>query len=425
MVCTDNLVSYQPVTITASAAEQQSGFPVGQMDPRAVSVVETLREAGHEAYIVGGGVRDILLGAKPKDFDVATSARPNEVRKLFRRARLIGRRFPIVHVLFGRDYIEVTTFRALESKERLLHESGRILHDSSYGTLAEDALRRDFTINALYFDTAAERVIDQVGGLEDLAARRLRLIGVAETRYREDPVRMLRAVRFAVKLKFELEAETRAPIAELAPLLADIPPARLFEEIGKLLLSGHGRAMLTALREHRLFGELFPLTEEVLGSERDGVFQQFVLAALDSTDRRIANKEPVTLAFLLAALLWPPLRRYADWLVAEGMGEAAAVQRACAVIMAASNQRISIPRRLGQPIREIAQLQSRFRYRHGKRAELLLAHPRFRAAYDFLVLRTRANEVDPEVAEFWTAIQEASPEERKKMLTPRRRVRRH
>lgn len=412
------------MTIAASATEQQSGFSVERMDPRALSVVETLREAGHEAYIVGGGVRDILLGKQPKDFDVATSAHPHEVRKLFRRARLIGRRFPIVHVLFGRDYIEVTTFRALESEARLLHESGRILRDSSYGTLAEDALRRDFTINALYCDTAAAKVIDQVGGLEDLAARRLRLIGVAETRYREDPVRMLRAVRFAVKLKFEFEAETRAPIAELAPLLADIPPARLFEEFGKLFLSGYGRATLTALREHRLFGELFPLTEEILGSEPDGVFQRFVLGALDSTDRRIANKEPVTLAFLLAALLWPPLRRYADWLAAEGVGEAAAIQRACAVVIAASNRRISIPRRFGQPIREIAQLQSRFRYRYGKRAELLLAHPRFRAAYDFLVLRAQANDVDPEVAEFWTAIQEASPEERKKMLTPPRRARR-
>lgn len=392
------------------------GLAANRMDKRALSVVETLVAAGHEAYVVGGGVRDLLLDARPKDFDVATSAEPAEVRKCFRRARLIGRRFPIVHVLFGRDFVEVTTFRALESEARLLHETGRILHDSSYGTLAEDALRRDFTVNALYYDPAGGRVLDFCNGLADIETRTIRLIGDPATRYREDPVRMLRALRFAAKLDFTLDPATEAPIAELAPQLADIPPARLFEEFGKLFLTGKALQTYRLLVRHGLFAELFPLADEVRTADPGGSAARFVEAALADTDARVAAGDSVTAAFLLAAFLWAPVARYAAWLHREGMGEATSVQRALAVVLSESARRISIPRRFSLPVREIAQLQTRFRYRHGKRAQKLLAHPRFRAAFDFLRLRVEAGDAPSEPLEFWRRMQKAGGRERERLL---------
>ncbi|MGH8274908.1 MAG: polynucleotide adenylyltransferase PcnB [Gammaproteobacteria bacterium] len=392
------------------------GLAVNRMDARALDVVETLVDAGHEAYIVGGGVRDLLLGAKPKDFDVATSAEPGEVRKCFRRARLIGRRFPIVHVLFGRDFVEVTTFRALESEARLMHETGRILHDSSYGTLAEDALRRDFTVNALYYDPAGRQVLDFCDGLADIEAHTIRLIGDPATRYREDPVRMLRALRFAAKLDFTLDPATEVPLAELSPLLADIPPARLFEEFAKLFLAGKAVKTYRLLVRHGLFAQLFPLTDEVRAADPEGSAARFIEAALADTDARIAAGDSVTSAFLFAAFLWPPLSRYASWLHREGMGEATAVQRALAVILSESTRRMSIPRRFSMPMREIIQLQTRFRYRHGKRAQTLAAHPRFRAAFDFLRLRVEAGDAPDEPLEFWRRVQQADGRERERLL---------
>lgn len=409
------------MTTPAAVPEEEVGLAAHRIDPRALSVVETLAAAGHEAYVVGGGVRDLLLGTRPKDFDVATSARPEQVRGLFRRARLIGRRFPIVHVVFGREFVEVTTFRALESEERRVDETGRILRDSSYGTLAEDALRRDFTVNALYYDPMQRRVLDFTGGLKDLRAHVIRLIGAPTARYREDPVRMLRAVRFAAKLDFSLDADTETPLVALAPLLADIPPARLFEEFGKLFMSGRGRATYATLRRYGLFAQLFPLSEELLAADADGPLAKFVAAALANTDARVAAGEPVTPAFLLAALLWPPAHRYAQWLQGEGMGEASAIQRASAVVLGESKKRVTIPQRFAQPLREIMQLQTRFRYRHGRRAESLLAHPRFRAAYDFLKLRAAAGDADPELADFWTRVQGSAPAEQRKMLASGRR----
>ncbi len=406
--------------------EDTLGLAADRIDPHALTIIETLCDAGHEAYIVGGGVRDLLLDARPKDFDVATSAHPDAVRKLFRRSRLIGRRFPIVHVLFGREFTEVTTFRAQSGAARQMHESGRILRDSSFGSLAEDAVRRDFTVNALYYDPLKRRVLDFTDGLADMRARRLRLIGDPITRYREDPVRMLRAVRFAAKLNFELEAQTAAPLVELAPLLADIPPARLFEEVCKLFLSGYAGVTFAVMRRHAMFGALFPLSEEVLVADTGGTLARFVAAALDSTDSRVRAGEPVTIAFLLAAFLWPPISRYAQWLAQEeGMGEAAAVQRATAVVLGESKQRVSIPQRFALPLRDVVQLQTRFRYRHGKRAEGLLAHPRFRAAYDFLKLRAEAGDADPVLVAFWDRVQRANSEERRKLLaSPQRRRRR-
>ncbi|MGH8271920.1 MAG: polynucleotide adenylyltransferase PcnB [Gammaproteobacteria bacterium] len=397
-------------------SEKELGLDARRMDAHALDIVETLTEAGHEAYVVGGGIRDLLLGARPKDFDVATSAEPGEVRKCFRRARLIGRRFPIVHVLVGRDFVEVTTFRALESEERLLHESGRILRDSSYGTLGEDALRRDFTVNALYYDLAGHRVLDFTDGLDDVRDRLIRLIGDPATRYREDPVRMLRALRFAAKLDFALDPATEAPLKELAPLLADIPPARLFEEFNKLFLAGKALKSYRLLVCYGLFAQLFPLADEVLAAQPGGMYARFVEAALANTDERVAASEPVTPAFLLAAFLWPPVARYANWLQGEGMGEATAIQRAVSVVLGESARRVTIPRRFALPLREILQLQTRFRYRHGKRAEALLAHPRFRAAWDFLKLRVAVGDADPAQLEFWTRAQAAGGEERRRLL---------
>ncbi len=409
------------MTTPAAVPEEEVGLAAHRIDSRALSIVDTLAEAGHEAYVVGGGVRDLLLDTRPKDFDIATSAHPDQVRALFRRARLIGRRFPIVHVLFGRDFVEVTTFRALEGDERHVDESGRILRDSSYGTLAEDALRRDFSVNALYYDPRGREVLDFTGGIADLRARLIRLIGSPSARYREDPVRMLRAVRFAAKLGFALHSDTEAPLVDLAPLLADIPPARLFEEFGKLFMTGHAVTTFSALRRHGLFGHLFPLTEEVLAAEPESPSTRFVESALASTDSRVASGEPVTPAFLLAAFLWPPASRYAAWLQKEGMGESSALQRASSVVLSESKKRVTIPQRFAQPLREILQLQTRFRYRHGRRAEALLGHPRFRAAYDFLKLRAEVGDADPGLLEFWTRVQAADPSERKTLLAPGRR----
>lgn len=409
------------MTTPEAVPDSTLGLAANRIDPHALTIVETLRDAGHEAYIVGGGVRDLLLDARPKDFDVATSAHPEAVRKLFRRARLIGRRFPIVHVLFGREYIEVTTFRAQTGAARQVHESGRILRDSSFGTLSEDALRRDFTVNALYYDPFERQVLDFTSGLEDLRERKLRLIGNPETRYREDPVRMLRALRFAAKLGFDIERETEAPLADLASLLTDIPPARLFEEVCKLFLGGHAEATFRKLRRYGLFGELFPLSQEVLDAESDGVLEKFICGALASTDRRVKAGEPVMIGFLLAAFLWPPISRYAHWLRhEEHMGEASAVQRASSVILGESRQRVSIPQRIAMPLREVIQLQTRFRFRHGKRAESLLEHKRFRAAFDFLRLRAEAGDADQELVDFWEQVQNAGGEERRKLLMPPR-----
>lgn len=391
-------------------------LPTERVSRLALEVVNTLKEAGHEAYVVGGGVRDLLLGSDPKDFDVATSARPSQVKHLFERCRLVGRRFPIAHVLFGHQFIEVTTFRALDSSDRLMDQSGRILRDSSYGSLREDAFRRDFTVNALYYDPEEEVVIDFTGGLKDLRSHVLRLIGDPETRYREDPVRMLRAIRFETKLGLTLAPETEAPLRRLSVRLADIPAARLFDEVLKLFLEGYGLAMLEALRRHKLFGILFPLTEEVLVAEEEMPLSDFVHAALANSDARVRNNQSVTPAFLFAALLWPPIRRYGDWLRQDGVGESTALQRATSIILSESAKRVTLPRRFSIPLREILRLQSWFRYRRGKRALSLLHHARFRAAYDFYKLRAEVGDAEPQLAQFWTEIQAVSESDQLRQL---------
>jgi len=386
-----------------------------------------LNEAGHEAYLVGGGVRDLLLGARPKDFDIATSAKPEEVRALFRNCRLIGRRFRLAHVRFGREIVEVATFRAAhaphDAEERLTAD-GRLLSDNVYGTLEEDAARRDFTVNCLYYDVRDFSVLDFADAMSDLRAGVLRMIGEPETRYREDPVRILRVVRFSAKLGFRPAPETEAPIRELSTLLGDIPPARLFEEMLKLLTTGHAEASLEALRRYDVLRYLFPQTASCIERGEDRAGLELVEQAMRNTDARLALDKPVTPGFLLAALLWPPLRAAEARLVAQGLDPRAALEQAAGEVISAQAERVALPKRFSLMAREIWSLQSRLEGRDRHDAVALLGHPRFRAAYDFLLLRAEAGEPVAELAQWWTELQALDGEEREAAIAALPRTRR-
>lgn len=390
------------------------------ISPNALKVLNRLKQAGFDAYLVGGGVRDLLLGHEPKDFDIATNATPEEVRGVFRNCRLIGRRFRLAHVFFGRDIVEVATFRGSNSEvdsEGHVTANGMILRDNVYGSITEDALRRDFTVNALYYNIADFSLVDYAGGLEDIAQGRLRLIGDDPTaRYREDPVRMLRAVRFACKLGFIIEPSCAAPIRELAPLLAEISPARLFDETLKLFHGGYALQAFEKLRHHDLFAQLFPETDACLAREDHAFPITFVSRGLDNTDQRILEGKPVAPAFLFAVLLWEPVRLRYEALLADGMPSAEAMALASHEIASAQQRRVAIQKRFALPMREIWALQPRLERRQRKRALALLGHPRFRAAYDFLLLRAEAGETDPEIGQWWTRFQDADSSERAKML---------
>ena len=393
----------------------EHGISRANISENALKVLYRLKNAGYEAYLVGGSVRDLLLGREPKDFDVATSAHPEQVEELFRNCRLIGRRFRLAHVRFGDEIIEVATFRASgapdTSEEALLAhgETGRILRDNIYGTVDQDAGRRDFRVNALYYDIRDFSVHDFVGGLQDLREGVVRLIGDPEMRYREDPVRMLRAVRFAVKLGFKIHPGTEAPIARLGHLLADIPPARMFEEILKLFMYGFGAQAFEALRHHGLFAQLFPRTEAALAVEEEGFPHVFIAKALANTDSRVQQDMPVTPAFLFAALLWEPVRQIAKALEADGVHPSEALRRASFEVVEEQVKRVALPRRFSTPMIEIFQMQPRFTQRNGKRPQRLLTHPRFRAAYDFLLLRAQVGEAEQELADWWTQLQSGNP----------------
>ncbi|TAJ51048.1 MAG: polynucleotide adenylyltransferase PcnB [Nevskiaceae bacterium] len=374
------------------------------ISPAALKVLYGLRDAGHEAHLVGGAVRDILAGIEPKDFDIATSAHPEEMRRVFRNARLIGRRFVIAHVRFGDEIIEVTTFRGAITDSHERDETGRILSDNQYGNLESDAFRRDFTVNALYYDIRDYSVVDYVGGAEDVQDRVLRLIGDPELRYREDPVRMLRAVRISSKLDFEIEPNTAEPIHRLAPLLREIPPARLFDEIIKLLMSREAVANFRGLRAYGLYGQMFPDAEATL--QRYPAMAGFVERALANTAARIEADMPVTPAFLYAALLWPVVaERFVQLQSEQGHHPNAALAQASNEAIARACQQVTIPKRFSMPMQEIWELQPRFDQLQGNKPKRLLAHPRFRAAYDFLVLRAETGDADPQIARWWTAAQ--------------------
>jgi len=391
-------------------ARDQHNVSRRDISPNALRVLYRLREAGFGAFLVGGAVRDLLVGGHPKDFDIATDATPDEVRALFRNCRLIGRRFRLAHVVFGREIIEVATFRANVddgSGDREMHEGGRLLRDNVFGSIEDDAVRRDFTANALYYAIEDFSVRDYVGGFEDVSNRLLRLIGDPETRYREDPVRMLRAVRLAAKLGFSIEESTAAPIPVLASLLSEAAPARLFEECLKLFLSGHAEESFLGLERFGLLQALLPETAAALRSNRSGALRRMVLEGLRGTDQRVANDEPVSPAFLFALLLWPAYCRALMALQAGGMQPVEAQRRAADQVTLHQLSMIALPRRFSLPMQEIWLLQTRFSQRQRKRVFRLLAHPRFRAAYDFLVLRLAASPDHAEDVEFWREAQAA------------------
>jgi poly(A) polymerase len=382
----------------------------------ALKVLYRLQKEGYEAYLVGGGVRDLLLGREPKDFDVATSARPEEVKRLFRNCRLIGRRFLLAHVQFGREIIEVATFRAQHDGDDDVSERGMLLRDNVYGSLEDDAWRRDFTVNALYYNVGDFSVVDHTGGMEDLLAGVMRMIGDPVQRFREDPVRMLRAVRFAAKLGFQIDEETEAALYELGHLLEDVAPARLFDESLKLFLGGYGVQTYELLRHYRLFGYLFPETEVALAQEENHFPHTMLLHALENTDERIAADKPVTPAFLFAALLWEPVRHEAALFMANNMPEIQALQLAGDAVVARQIQRVAVPKRFTLQSREIWVMQERLQRRNGRRAWVLLENARFRAGYDFLLLRAQSGEEVTELAQWWGDFQAADEDGRKTLV---------
>ena len=384
------------------------GISRKQMSQSALRVLYRLREAGFGGYLVGGAVRDLLAGIEPKDFDVATDATPEQVKALFRNCRLIGRRFRLAHVVYGREIIEVATFRANsadDNDDRQTDDGGRLLRDNVYGSIEDDAIRRDFTANALYYAIEDFSVRDYVGGYDDVQARLLRLIGDPESRYREDPVRMLRAVRLAAKLGFTIEAATAAPIPRLAPLLAEAAPARLFEETLKLFLSGHAGASFELLEAHGLLPALLPETAQALASNKSGALRRMLVQGLRNTDARVAADESVSPAFLYAVLLWPAYCRALALLQAQGVHAAEAQRRAADRVTLHQVARTALPRRFSLPMQEIWLLQPRFSLRQRKRVFRLLSHPRFRAAFDFLELRLVASESHADDVAFWREAQ--------------------
>jgi poly(A) polymerase len=376
----------------------------------AIKIVKQLNDAGYEAYLVGGCVRDLLLHHIPKDFDVATNAYPEQVKAVFRRARLIGRRFRLAHVRMGRDVVEVATFRAgvdweggTEDEDRHINEDGQILRDNVYGGIEDDAFRRDFTINALYYDPNTQTVVDYVDGTTHLQERRLVAIGDPQIRFREDPVRMLRALRFSVKLGFDLDPEMASAIRSSADALRNVPPSRMLDEMLKLFHNGYALEVYRQLKSTRLFERLFPFSGAACAAPGSG---DLIELALANTDTRIREGKPVIPAFLFSALLWHPLQEQAEVRRRKGMPPRSALSTAAFDILAEQSAYVGIPKRIGTVVREIWQLQQRLERRLPRGIKTLMRHQRFRAAYDFLLLRAELGEVDQALADWWTRIQE-------------------
>lgn len=394
------------------------------IDSNALKVLYRLHKAGYQACLVGGAVRDLLLRHTPKDFDVATDATPEQVNKLFRNCRLIGRRFRLAHIHFGRQIIEVATYRTNHdlTKSGVQNESGRIMQDNVFGALADDVWRRDFTANALYYDISSFSVIDYVDGYEDIKKRRLHLIGDAETRYREDPVRMLRALRFSAKLDFDIDEDSESPIHTLGHLLTDIPAARLYEEALKLFHSGYAARSFELLLEFDLLQYLFP--EAAKSIRQDESVKQMIIVAMQNTDDRIRNDMRVTPAFLLAVLLWHAVDTGTHKLVEKGMPYSIAIQKAATKVLSQQSSSVSIPRRFTSTMRDIWGLQTRFHYRAGKRAMSVIEHAKFRAGYDFLCIRAQATEGEngdslKQDCKWWTDLQSKSAEQQANILFSR------
>ena len=430
-----------PLGARVEVAADQHGIDPALVDDNAVRVVKTLKDGGFQAYIVGGAVRDLLVGLRPKDFDVATDATPEQVKALFRRAFIIGRRFRLVHVIFGRgrehEVIEVSTFRAyldaaaaeqvagndkpsrheLAEKKHVVDASGRVLRDNVWGPQIEDAARRDYTINAMYYDPVTRVVVDYHGGLADVRARLLRMIGDPEARYREDPVRIIRAVRFAAKLGFEIEPATRKPIRRMAALLANVPISRMFDEMVKLLQTGHALRSIDELKKQGLDRGIFPVLDAVLAQEPPNpVREKFVRLALENTDARVAEGRAVVPSFMLACMLWHDVQ--GRWSLLRQGGEAPfpALQQAVDAVFDARIGDISGRGKLAGDMREIWLMQPRFERRTASSAQSLVEQARFRAGYDFLRLRADVGEVAPELADWWEDFHLGDEDERAALL---------
>ncbi len=393
---------------------KEHGINPQLLSSNAIRVTQTLQENGFKAFVVGGAVRDLLLGVKPKDFDIATNATPEQVKRLFRRAFIIGRRFQIVHVMFGQDLLEVTTFRGAASDGSPKDEHGRVLRDNTFGEQHEDAVRRDFTINAMYYDPASQTVLDYHGGIADIRKKTLRIIGLPEARYREDPVRMLRVVRFAAKLQFTIDAATSAPIAVMAPLINNVPSARVFDEMLKLLMSGHAMACLQQLRKEGLHHGLMPLLDVVL---EQPLGEKFVTLALANTDERVKQGKPISPGFLFASLLWHQVVE--KWAAYKASGELSipALHLAADDVLNTQTDALALQRKIGSDMRDIWAMQPRFEKRVGKAPYKLLENTRLRAGYDFLLLRCASGEIDAEIGEWWTAFINGDEPEREQLLT--------
>ncbi|WP_051078220.1 polynucleotide adenylyltransferase PcnB [Legionella shakespearei] len=387
----------------------------------ALKVLNRLISNGFQAYLVGGSVRDLLLHKAPKDFDVATNATPNEIKNLFRNGRIIGRRFKLVHILFHREIIEVATFRGHDAVDasQQTNERGMLVRDNVYGSLDEDAWRRDFTVNSLYYNIDDSSIIDFTGGVKDVQQKLIRMIGDPVTRYKEDPVRMLRAIRFSAKLHFKLAPETEAPFPQISHLITHVSNSRLFDEMTKLYQCGEAETVQKLLIQYGLFEHLCAQTASLLSSQYP--VNALLGIALENTDTRIRDNKPVTPAFLFAVLLWFPMIECSKKLQSTGLDPLPAIEKAMSLVIAEQNKAISIPKRYTQVIREIWLLQYRFSKRAGGRAFNLLQHPRFRAAFDFMALRALAGDESMELAQWWTTFQDVDETEQAKMvadLTP-------
>ena len=398
------------------------GFDRSMVSKGSLDVVSKLREAGYDGYLVGGCVRDLLLGVTPKDFDVTTNATPEQVKSVFPRGRIIGRRFKIVHVRYGREIVEVSTYRAAPKpikkswfgfrSRKSAQGSGRIRDDNVFGTLEDDVMRRDFTVNAIYYDPVDESVLDFVDGVGDAGAGRLSMIGDVSQRFIEDPVRMLRVIRFEAKLDLAVDENIRTLLVQHVGLLSDVPPARLFDEVLKLFHHSYGVATWMLLKHYGVLNVLFPLC-----FERDEPHNEaMILAALENTDRRISQGKPVIPSFLFAALLWWPFKEKYDNLLGQGVPGNEAIWVAADDIFATQSRRVSVPRRVSTPAIEIWSLQARLEQRRPRVIDRLLENRRFRAAYDFMLLRQVNGEVDESLARWWTEIQELGFTERRKMI---------
>lgn len=405
-----------PNTTPLRLSVEQHGIERRLVSRHAVKVCEVLQHHGFEAYIVGGAIRDLIVGLEPKDFDVATNATPEQIRPLFRRARIIGKRFKLVHVVFGREIIETSTFRADGNNEEATDTHGRILRDNAYGELKDDAKRRDFTLNALYYDPTTETVVDYHNGFNDLKNRTVRIIGDAETRYREDPVRMLRALRFAAKLDANIDADTHAPISHLADLIINVPDSRLFDESIKLLSCGNALTCLKLIHAEGLHHQLFPLMDDLLANEDQ---LAFVDNALARTDSRVRSGKTISPSFLFASLLWPMVHK--KWLAYQKQGQhaAQAITTASDEVLALQGRGMPIQKRFQSDMREIWFTQTRFDKVNNRAIWRMIEQPRFRAAVDFLQLRATVKEVDSVDAQWWMDLADANTDQRNDMITER------